>query len=112
MINKSGLHPQGHAVLVLPYEPEISASMIVIPDTVKQTLSVLENRVIVVEVGAAAWEEEKVPRAAPGDAVFVTKHAGFVAAGADGLMYRLVNDRDIFCRIDRAAFEAAKERAA
>jgi len=112
MINKSGLHPQGHAVLVLPYEPELSASRIVIPDSVRQGLSVLENRVIVIEVGPQAWDEEKVPRAVPGDAVFVTKHAGFVAAGADGLMYRLVNDRDIFCRINREAFEASKASAA
>ena len=107
--NISGLHPKGHAVLVKPFAAEKLSSIIEIPDTVKQTLETLENRVQVIEIGNAAWEEEKAPRARVGDAVFVTKYAGFVAAGADGLMYRLVNDRDIFCVIDLALFEAAKE---
>jgi co-chaperonin GroES (HSP10) len=109
--NESGLYPQGHAVLVKPFAAEKLSTIIEIPDTVKQSLEVLENRVMVVEIGKEAWREESVPRAKPGDAVFVTKFAGFVAAGADGQMYRLVNDRDIFCVIDLPMFEA-KEKAA
>jgi co-chaperonin GroES (HSP10) len=35
-----------------------------------------------------------------GDRVLVTQFAGMMAKGpADGQMYRLVNDRDIFCAI-------------
>jgi|ERR1700676_3637380 len=110
MINKSGLHPQGVAVLTEPYEPEVKiwSDTLVIPDSVRESLSVLENRVVVVEVGKAAWEDEKEPRAQPGDVVLIQKHSGFVATGADGKMYRMVNCRDIFCRIDIEAFEAAK----
>jgi co-chaperonin GroES (HSP10) len=113
MINKSGLYPKGHAVLVQAYEPEVKAlsTTLFIPDSVRQSFSVLENRVVVVAIGSAAWDDEASPRAAVGDTVFVTKHAGFVATGADGEMYRLVNDRDIFCVIDRAVFEAAKAAA-
>jgi co-chaperonin GroES (HSP10) len=111
--NETGLHPQGHAVLVKAFEAEKMSSILVIPDTVKQSLEILENRVIVLEVGGSAWKDEPCPRAKVGDAVFVTKHAGFIAIGADGEMYRLVNDRDIFCVIDLKAFEQArKERAA
>jgi co-chaperonin GroES (HSP10) len=100
IVNKSGLKPKGHAVLVQPYEPELKGTLIQIPDHVKQNLQTLENRVIVVEAGPEAWIEERVPRAKPGDKVLVTKYAGFAATGtADGQPYRLVNDRDIFCQI-------------
>lgn len=110
MINKSGLHPQGVAVLTEPYEPEVKiwSDTLIIPDAVRESLQVLENRVVVVEVGPAAWSDELDPRATPGDVVMITKHSGFVATGADGRMYRIVNARDIFCRIDASVFEAAK----
>lgn len=110
MINKSGLHPQGVAVLTAPYEPEVKlwSDTLVIPDSVRESLSVLENRVVVVEVGPAAWSDEPQPRAKPGDVVLITKHSGFVATGADGLLYRIVNARDLFCTIDSQMFEKAK----
>jgi hypothetical protein len=110
--NKSGLHPQGHAVLCEPFEPELKASLIEIPDTVRQGLAILENRMRVVEIGLAAWKDEEGPRARVGDVVMCVKHAGFVASGADGKMYRMVNGRDIFCRIDEEAFKKAKAEAA
>jgi co-chaperonin GroES (HSP10) len=104
--NESGLHPKGHAVLVKPYEAELLSSIIEIPATVKDSLEVLETRVVVLEVGGSAWQDEREPRAVVGDCVFVTKFAGFVCAGADGRLYRLVNDRDVFCNIDQKLFEA------
>jgi co-chaperonin GroES (HSP10) len=100
MINKSGLKPKGHAVLVEAYEPELKSSIIEIPENYRQHLQTLENRVVVIEAGPEAWCEEREPRAKPGDKVLVTKYAGFGAVGtADGKPYRLVNDRDIFCQI-------------
>jgi co-chaperonin GroES (HSP10) len=60
----------------------------------------VDNRAVVVAVGESAWHDEPQPRAKVGDKVLVTKFAGFMAKGpADGEMYRLVNDRDIFCAI-------------
>lgn len=101
MTNTSGLKPLGRAVLVEPYEPEIKKSMIVMPDTVKERTAMVETRAIVVEVGPAAWDDEKVPRALPGDKVLISKFAGVMAKGiSDGKAYRLVNDRDIFCRLE------------
>ncbi len=89
-------------MLVQPYEPELKASIIAIPDGVRERMSVLENRVVVIEVGPAAWADEIAagfpPRAVPGDKVLITKHAGFVLTGDDGIQYRVVNDRDVFCR--------------
>lgn len=100
-MNKSGLYPLGHAVLVEPYEPELKKSMIVMPDTVKERTAMVETRAIVVAIGPLAWEEEKVPRAQVGDKVLISKFSGVMAKGTlDEKMYRLVNDRDIYCRIE------------
>lgn len=101
--NDSGLQPLGRAVLVRMIElEEMKATMIAIPDHVRQNASIMEQRAEVIEVGAAAWEDEKAPRCAVGDKVFVTRMAGFVCRGPnDQKLYRLVNDRDIFCKITK-----------
>jgi len=99
--NKSGLIPLGHAVLVEPYEPQKKDSLIVMPETVKERSLMVETRATVVAVGPEAWSEEKRPRARAGDKVLISKFAGVMATGtADGKPYRLVNDRDIYCRIE------------
>ena len=101
MMNESGLKPLGRAVLVEPFEPETKKSVIAIPDSVQERLTLVETRAIVVEVGAACWLEEPTPRAKPGDKVLISKFAGAMAKGTkDGKQYRLVNDRDIYCGIE------------
>lgn len=114
MKNESGLHPQGHAVLCVPYDPEmtLTSSIIAIPETVRESFKILENRLQVIEIGGSCWDDEKAPRAKIGDVVMVTKHAGTVATGADGKMYRMINGRDIYCVIDTEAFAKAKKAAA
>ena len=100
MINESGLEPRGVAVLIQAYEPERAGALIEIPDHVKGRMDMVDSRAVVIAVGTQAWYDEREPRALPGDKVLVTKYAGFMAKGpTDGKMYRLVNDRDIFCRI-------------
>lgn len=100
MQNLSGLEPRGVAVLIKTYEPERAGGQIVIPDNVQGRMAMVDNRAIVVAIGEGAWHDEPAPRAAVGDRVLVTKFAGFMAKGPrDGEMYRLVNDRDIFCAI-------------
>lgn len=113
--NESGLHPQGVAVLVYAWEPELLSTILAIPDSVREGLQVLENRVTVIEVGPHAWADEPIPRARVGDVVLIQKHSGFAASGADGKLYKMVNCRDIFCKIDTEKFakaKLAKERAA
>lgn len=101
MKNETGLHPLGLAILIEPYEPETKSSIIALPDTVKQKFAMVEARAIVIEVGPEAWSDEKTPRAKPGDKVLVTKYAGYAAQSPkDGKLYRLVNDRDVFCAIE------------
>lgn len=111
MTNQSGLMPVGRAVLVKVYEAEKKEGLIKLPEYVKESSSVMEQRAEIVAVGARAWEDEghvvlrllgiRQPRAKVGDKVFITKLAGFVTRGTlDGQLYRLVNDRDVFCRIE------------
>ena len=100
MENTSGLAPRGRAVLIQPYEPEKKKSLIELPPDVAGRSVMMEQRAIVVAVGNEAWADESEPRAKPGDKVFVTKFAGMMVQGTlDGEQYRLVNDRDIFCKI-------------
>lgn len=100
MVNPSGLEPRGVAVLIKTYEPERKGAMIEIPDNVAGRMSMVDNRAIVIAVGPSAWHDEPTPRAQVGEKVLVTKFAGFMAKGPkDGQIYRLVNDRDIFCAI-------------
>lgn len=101
VLNPSGLHPAGLAVLVEPYEPEIKRSQLVMPDNVKERTAMVEIRARVIEVGPEAWRDERQPRAAPGDIVFITRYAGILAKGIrDGKWYRLINDADVFCKCD------------
>ncbi len=100
--NRSGLRPLGRAVLVKPYDLNVkSESRIVIPETAKDRARMIEQRAIVIEAGPAAWDDEKCPRAKPGDKVFITQFAGMLVKGVkDSEQYRLVNDRDIYCGIE------------
>ena len=99
--NNSGLSPLGWAVLVKPYEHTPAGGLIQLPDNVKNSMNMADQRATVIRVGPSAWAGEGLARARPGDKVLVTKYAGYFATGCDGQPYRLVNDKDIFCRIDK-----------
>lgn len=102
MINTSGLEPKGHAVLLRMVElEEMKTTLIEIPEHVRRNSAVMEQRAEIVAIGGEAWREEKSPRAVVGDKVVVTKLAGWITRGADGKLYRLVNDRDIFCQVTK-----------
>lgn len=99
--NTSGLRALGYAVLVQPYEPEIKSSVLVIPDTVGDRTKMYEVRAIVVDIGSEAWKEESQPRAKIGDKVLISRFSGVLVRGtADQKLYRMINDRDIFCQIN------------
>lgn len=105
MINTSEFEPRGRAVLVRMIElDELKAALIKIPDSVRANSATLEQRAEVIAIGGSAWEDEKEPRAQVGDKVIVTRLAGYMAKSKiDGQLYRMVNDRDIFCRIREVA---------
>ena len=101
--NPSGLRPCGRAVLVKPYYvSDRSKGGIILPADVIQKNQVLENRVVVIEIGAYSWVGEPGPRCEVGDCVLIGKWAGYNAVGpADGEQYRIINDNDIFTVITK-----------
>ncbi len=117
MINESGLDPRGVAVLIQAYMPERKQALIELPKSVESQVAMVDLRATVIDVAPCAWQDEgmyerrwyslwllkhwvPIPRAKVGDKVLVTKFAGIMAVGpADGKQYRLVNDRDVYCRI-------------
>lgn len=104
--NKTGLKPLGHAVLVEAYEPEIKKSILAIPETASERLQMTETRAVVLAIGANAWAEEPERRAEVGDRVLISRFAGVQVKGtADGKNYRIINDRDIYCKIEVDAYE-------
>lgn len=97
--NASGIEPRGVAVLLRPYEIKTKAGLI-IPKGAQERDAMVNLRAEVVDIGPVAWHDEVEPRAKIGDHVMVTQYAGMLCVGPrDGKQYRLVNDRDIFCRI-------------
>lgn len=114
MKNKSGLTPLGQAVIVEPYTAErtVKSTLIEIPASAKDRLTMAEQRARVIAVGPEAWKGEfgtnlfnrifriVSPRAKPGEHVMVSAYAGFMTTGPlDGKHYRIINGRDIFLRI-------------
>lgn len=98
--NTSGVSPLGRAVLVEYYEPERRNTTIIIPESVRKGETLVEQRATVVEIGPACWPDEP-PRAEVGDRVLIARMSGYALTGpADGKLYRIVNDRDIFARIN------------
>lgn len=97
MNNPSGLKPVGRAVLVKPYKVEEKIGSIIIPTSVQEKDQLAEQRAVVIQVGPTAWAGEPEPRALPGDKIYFSKWAGYNTVGpADGELYRVVNDSDIF----------------
>lgn len=98
--HQSGLKAVGRAVLCEPYDPELNNTLIAIPDHVKALELMREMRATVLQLGEACWVDEPA-RAGPGDHVLVSRFCGAIVKGPkDGKLYRLVNDRDIFCQIE------------
>lgn len=106
--NPSGVSPRGAGVLVEYYEPERKASVIFIPESVRKGEVLLEQRAVVIENGPLVGVTEGQPRAVPGERVLIAAYSGYAMKGpADGKLYRIVNERDIFAVIHSDAPEVS-----
>lgn len=121
LAKKHGIYPRGVAVLVKPYDPVRTKSAIFVPKSASDKLDMADQMVIFIQAGPLAWNEEKddegnvIPRAVPGEVCLVTRHAGLMLKSPrNGEMYRMMNDRDVFCAIDDPAqfLDAAEREAA
>lgn len=99
IINESGLEPSGQAILCVPYMPELTEGLMMIPDHVMAMELMREMRGTVIELGEDAYKGVS-PRCKPGDNVLISKFAGVIVKGPlDGKYYRLCNQDDVFCRL-------------
>ena len=103
--NPSGIRPKGHAVLGLPYEPPKKDSRIVIPDAVKERTQMLQDRIRIIATGAACWNDEPEARVRVGDLALIPYLSGRMVRGKDGVIYRVVNDKDVIAETDEFDIE-------
>lgn len=96
-MNKSGIKPAGHILLVLPDEVETTtASGIVLASPGQlQRDEMAQTEATVIELGNTAYQDQVFPWCKAGDRVIFAKYAGTISKGKDGLTYRLINDLDV-----------------
>ena len=135
MENLSGIEPLLNRVLIKP-DPveEVTDGGIYIPDNVTEQHQMAQATGTLVAVGPDAYVQERVeihrivegqvklvetridrydpehsPK--PGDRVQFAKYGGLADIGADGEEYRVLNDRDITCRVtDDVAYTGIQSR--
>jgi len=98
LVNKSGIEPAGHRVLVLPEEvKEKTDGGIYLPQQAKDREQAAVIVGTLVAVGPQAWDGfgDGKPWAGVGDDVIFAKYGGAVVKGIDGKEYRILNDEDI-----------------
>lgn len=105
MSNNSGINVKGHAILGLPYEKPKGNSKIVIPETVKERAQMLQDRIRVVAIGGACWNDEPEPRTSVGELVLIPTFSGRMCRGKDGVLYRIINDKDVVAEVEEFDIE-------
>jgi co-chaperonin GroES (HSP10) len=79
--------------------PELTESLMAIPDHVMALELMREMRGTVIELGEDAYKGASA-RCMPGDNVLISKFCGVIVKGPlDGKFYRLINCDDVFCRL-------------
>jgi co-chaperonin GroES (HSP10) len=93
----AGIRPVGHVLLVLPLEVEETTAGGIIISTGSQTRreEMGQTEATVIAVGNTAYKDQAEPWCAVGDRVVFARYSGTERKGADGRMYRLINDLDV-----------------
>lgn len=112
--NASGLVPVEFRVLVKPDdlgkdEHGHKIGSVYIPDTAKERQELAQARGTLIAAGGRAFEDFGSPSPVPGDRVWFAKFGGVPIKGADGLMYRLISDKDVGCLIFDERAEVVKD---
>jgi co-chaperonin GroES (HSP10) len=96
-LNKSGIRPAGHRVIVLPDEVEVTTASGIVLATASQqereTLAQVEGTLVA--IGNTAWADQPESWAEVGQRVMFGKYTGLLRKGKDGKEYRIINDLDI-----------------
>jgi len=102
-VNQSGIYPVDTKVLVKPeLLDEITEGGIVIPETVRERHDMAHIKATLVAIGAQSFEDIKNTRARPtvGAIISISKYAGYLIKGKDGVEYRIINDSDVVAVLD------------
>ena len=100
ILNTSGIHPCGRAVLLRAVElEERMTGTIVVPEEVRRSSAASDAEGVCVEIGPDAWKDE-TPRCTVGDRVAFTLYSGGLRKGKDGKRYRLVKADSIYAVIE------------
>lgn len=95
-INESGIVPVEYRCLVEQQNvPEKTKSGLYIPESEREKRQHAEEKCLLVAVGGNAFEDWKGIKPSPGFLVFVARHTGSNVEGENGIMYKLINDKDI-----------------
>jgi co-chaperonin GroES (HSP10) len=104
MVNKSGYHPIGYAVLVKLDYVETTSGMLALSEQTIATNIANQQKATLIEVGQMAWSDESSARCSVGDRVFIKRYAGdTIEVVEDGVKrhYRILMDKDLYATIDK-----------
>lgn len=101
--NTSGLQPTGDCVLILPDQPleKSSGGVWLLDEYVERIAAAAESgTIIAIGSGAWFWNQDRTRRYEGmkykvGDGCRFTRYAGQLHHGLDGLIYRIVSDKEI-----------------
>jgi len=105
-MNDSGIRPKGFSVLVKLDAVEEQQGILALPPDIVLARQYAQTKCTMIEAGPLAWVDEIVDgvvmsRCMPGDKVLIKKFAGEQIDVGGGILYRLVNDKDIFATRDK-----------
>lgn len=100
--NSAGIHPTGKAVLVLLDQVSTKGpeGVVALPESTIRGDQLAQIRGTLVEKGPIAWEASPKASLSPGCRVIIRKFAGEFVTGMDGVMYRIINDNDVYATFD------------
>jgi co-chaperonin GroES (HSP10) len=118
-INESGISPIGDRVLVLPDKPvEKTEGGVLLPDQRKDSDGMAAETGVLVAAGDTAWKWNSDRTRAYdgvkpqiGQRVWFERYAGAELTGADGIKYKLMDDRCIGAIADTSAAVGMKPPA-
>lgn len=105
VLNRSGIIPKDHKVLVMP-DPseEKSAGGIIIPDAVKDRNKFATMRATLLAVGDNAFADwGEGAGVEPGSRILMAQYAGARTKGLNGEDYILMNDEDVIAELQEPA---------
>lgn len=104
-----GIDPKGFRVLIKPMEVEnkTAGGIVLATETIKKD-ETQQIRGQVIAVGPDCFSDKRSVYCESGDYVLFARYAGLTYTGADGELYRIINDEDVVAVLNSDLVEAGK----